>query len=100
MCTGTDGQFGPAGGHTAFRSYKQVDAGVLNIGYAEDSPADGPPVILVHGWPYDIPQLRRRRTAPGGPWLPGHRPVPARLRQHHVPVGRHRPQWPAGCGRR
>jgi pimeloyl-ACP methyl ester carboxylesterase len=41
-------------GHTAFRSYKQVDAGVLNIGYAEDGPADGPPVILLHGWPYDI----------------------------------------------
>jgi pimeloyl-ACP methyl ester carboxylesterase len=33
---------------------KQVDAGVLNIGYAEDGPADGPPVILLHGWPYDI----------------------------------------------
>jgi pimeloyl-ACP methyl ester carboxylesterase len=41
-------------GHTAFRSYKQVDAGVLNIGYAEDGPADGQPVILLHGWPYDI----------------------------------------------
>jgi pimeloyl-ACP methyl ester carboxylesterase len=40
--------------HTAFRSLKQVDAGVLNIGYAEDGPADGPPVILLHGWPYDI----------------------------------------------
>ena len=44
----------PPAGHTAFRSYKQVDAGVLNIGYAEDGPADGPPVILLHGWPYDI----------------------------------------------
>ena len=41
-------------GHTSFRSFKQVDAGVLNIGYAEDGPADGPPVILLHGWPYDI----------------------------------------------
>ncbi|KAA0086564.1 alpha/beta hydrolase [Mycolicibacterium sp. P9-64] len=41
-------------GHTSFRSIKQVDAGVLNIGYAEDGPADGPPVILLHGWPYDI----------------------------------------------
>ena len=44
----------PPAGHTAFRSYKQVDAGVLNIGYAEDGPAGGPPVILLHGWPYDI----------------------------------------------
>jgi pimeloyl-ACP methyl ester carboxylesterase len=40
--------------HTTFRSIKQVDAGLLNIGYAEDGPADGPPVILLHGWPYDI----------------------------------------------
>src|SRR3954470_8844621 len=40
--------------HTSFPSLKQVDAGVLNIGYAEDGPADGPPVILLHGWPYDI----------------------------------------------
>ncbi|MDT5068623.1 MAG: hypothetical protein QOK02_4778 [Mycobacterium sp.] len=41
-------------GHTSFRSFKQVDAGVLNVGYAEDGPPDGPPVILLHGWPYDI----------------------------------------------
>ena len=33
---------------------KQVERRVLNIGYAEDGPADGPPVILLHGWPYDI----------------------------------------------
>jgi pimeloyl-ACP methyl ester carboxylesterase len=33
---------------------KQVDAGVLSIGYAEAGPAAGPPVILLHGWPYDI----------------------------------------------
>jgi pimeloyl-ACP methyl ester carboxylesterase len=44
----------PGGATSSFRSYKQVDAGVLNIGYAEDGPADGPPVILLHGWPYDI----------------------------------------------
>jgi pimeloyl-ACP methyl ester carboxylesterase len=41
-------------GHTAFRSLKHVQAGPLNIGYAEDGPADGPVVILLHGWPYDI----------------------------------------------
>jgi pimeloyl-ACP methyl ester carboxylesterase len=42
------------GTHTTFAALKQIDAGLLNIGYAEDGPADGPPVILLHGWPYDI----------------------------------------------
>ncbi|KOV92945.1 alpha/beta fold hydrolase [Streptomyces sp. NRRL B-3648] len=42
------------GTHTGFRTLKQVKAGVLDIGYAEDGPAHGPVVILLHGWPYDI----------------------------------------------
>jgi pimeloyl-ACP methyl ester carboxylesterase len=42
---GTSKSFGPL---------KQIDAGVLNIGYAEAGPASGDPVILLHGWPYDI----------------------------------------------
>src|SRR5437762_5649694 len=33
---------------------KQIDAGVLNVGYAEVGPATGTGVILLHGWPYDI----------------------------------------------
>ncbi|CAM2785283.1 alpha/beta hydrolase [Chryseobacterium flavum] len=33
---------------------KQIDAGLLNIGYTEAGPTSGPPVILLHGWPYDI----------------------------------------------
>ena len=41
----TDQSFGPL---------KQIDAGVLNVGYAEAGPANGPAVILLHGWPYDI----------------------------------------------
>lgn len=37
-----------------FDTIKQVNAGVLNIGYAEAGASDDPPVILLHGWPYDI----------------------------------------------
>ena len=42
------------GTNTSFGPLKQINAGVLNVGYAEAGPADGPPVILLHGWPYDI----------------------------------------------
>jgi pimeloyl-ACP methyl ester carboxylesterase len=33
---------------------KQIDAGLLNVGYVEDGSPNGPPIILLHGWPYDI----------------------------------------------
>jgi pimeloyl-ACP methyl ester carboxylesterase len=42
------------GTNTSFGSLKQTDAGLLNVGYAEAGPANGPAVILLHGWPYDI----------------------------------------------
>ena len=42
------------GTNTSFASFRQIDAGLLNVGYAEAGPADGAPVILLHGWPYDI----------------------------------------------
>ena len=42
---GTNSSFGPL---------KQIDAGLLNVGYAEAGPANGPAAILLHGWPYDI----------------------------------------------
>ena len=38
----------------SFGPVKQIDAGLLNVGYVETGPADGSPVILLHGWPYDI----------------------------------------------
>ena len=42
------------GRNTSFGSLKQIDAGVLNVEYAEAGPADARVVILLHGWPYDI----------------------------------------------
>jgi len=42
------------GTNTSFGPLKQIDAGVLNVGYAEAGPANGPVVLLLHGWPYDI----------------------------------------------
>jgi len=42
------------GTNTSFAPLKQIDAGLLNVGYAEAGPANGSPVILLHGWPYDI----------------------------------------------
>jgi pimeloyl-ACP methyl ester carboxylesterase len=38
----------------SFAALKQIDAGLLNVGYVDAGPADGSAVILLHGWPYDI----------------------------------------------
>jgi len=43
-----------SGANNSFGALKQIDAGLLNVGYAEAGPANGPAVILLHGWPYDI----------------------------------------------
>jgi pimeloyl-ACP methyl ester carboxylesterase len=43
--SGTSASYGPL---------KQINAGLLNVGYAEAGPSDGKPVVLLHGWPYDI----------------------------------------------
>jgi len=44
----------PRGSNTSFSALKQIDAGLLSVGYAEAGPANGRPVLLLHGWPYDI----------------------------------------------
>jgi pimeloyl-ACP methyl ester carboxylesterase len=43
-----------AGTNTSFSALSQINAGVLNVGFADLGPSDGAPVILLHGWPYDI----------------------------------------------
>ena len=42
------------GTNTSLGPLKQINAGLLNVGFAEAGPANGPAVILLHGWPYDI----------------------------------------------
>jgi len=76
-----DGKSGTVrpGTHTAFAALKQIEAGVLDVGYAEAGPADGPVVILLHGWPYDIyafvdvvPVLAQAGFRVIAPWLRGY----------------------------
>ena len=50
---GTNGSTNGSSG-TTFGPLKQIDAGLLSVGYAEAGPANGPTVLLLHGWPYDI----------------------------------------------
>ena len=63
----------------SFESLRQIDAGVLNVGYAEMGPPNGDPVILLHGWPYDIhayvdvaPLLAKRGLRVIVPYLRGY----------------------------
>jgi pimeloyl-ACP methyl ester carboxylesterase len=52
--TPVDGKRAASGGHTSFKAIEHVKAGVLDVAYAEDGPANSKPVLLLHGWPYDI----------------------------------------------
>ena len=63
----------------AFRHIHQVKAGVLNVGYVDIGPRDGQPIILLHGWPYDIqsyatvaPKLAAKGYRVIVPWLRGY----------------------------
>ena len=79
----------------SFGALKQIDAGVLNIGYAEAGPSSGPVVILLHGWPYDIysfvdvaPSLASMNYRVIVPYVRGYGAT-------HFLATRHIPQWAA-----
>lgn len=62
-----------------FEQIKQINAGVLNVGYVDIGPRDGQAIILLHGWPYDIqsyarvaPELAARGYRVIVPWLRGY----------------------------
>lgn len=74
-----DFQITTSGTNNSFGEIKQIDAGVLNVGYAEAGPKEGQPVILLHGWPYDIhsfeavtPLLAAKGYRVVVPYLRGH----------------------------
>ena len=78
---------------------RQIDAGLLNVGYVDAGPADGPAVVLLHGWPYDIhsyaeviPLLAAAGYRVIVPYLRG-------LRNDPLPLGRDGPQRRAGGAR-
>jgi hypothetical protein len=52
---------------TSFVSVKQVNAGLLNVGYAEAGPPDRPAVVLLHGWSYDTGRHDFSATPRRGP---------------------------------
>jgi pimeloyl-ACP methyl ester carboxylesterase len=67
------------GANASFASLKQIDAGLLKVGYADAGPMDGPVTLLLHGWPYDIhsyvevaPLLASAGYRVVVPYLPGH----------------------------
>ena len=54
LATGASSNDDTTASQKSFGPIKQINAGLLNVGYAEAGPANGTPVILLHGWPYDI----------------------------------------------
>src|ERR1700759_1054275 len=79
MTSGSESVIKTSGPFHSLGPLKQIDAGLLNIGYAEDGRANGPAVILLHGWPYDIysfadvsPLLAAKGYRVIIPWLRGY----------------------------
>jgi hypothetical protein len=66
--------------NTSFGPVKEVEAGVLDVGYVEVAPSDGPPVMLLHGWPFDIHSYAEVAPGTGGSWLPRRGPASTRSR--------------------
>lgn len=73
----------------AFDKIQQIRAGDLNIGYVDIGPRDGQPVILLHGWPYDIRELCLCGAGSSAEGLPGDRAVSAWLRHDPFPLRQH-----------
>ena len=69
-----------------FAPVKQIEAGDLDVGYADAGPVDGPAVLLLHGWPYDIHSFAEVAPDAGRGRLPGDRALPARLRNDALPL--------------
>jgi hypothetical protein len=87
------------GTNASFGSLKTVNAGVLSIAYAEVGPADGPPVLLLHGWPYDIHSFVDVAPIFANAGYRVHIPYFAWLRRDAVSLVGHAAQRPARGGR-
>ena len=76
-----------AAADSSFGPLLQIDAGLLNVGYVDNGPAEGPVVVLLHGWPYDIHSYVEVSAGLAEGGLSSGHPVSARFRYHPVPVG-------------
>ncbi len=80
-----------------FGPLKHVNAGLLDVAYAETGPANGPVVILLHGWPYDIhsyDEVAPLLAAKGYRVL---MPLCPRLWRYAFSLRQNPAQWPTGC---
>ena len=76
--TAARGSFGPV---------RQIDAGLLNVGYVDTGPADGPAVLLLHGWPYDIHSYADVVPLLAADGIPGDGSLSSRLRYDALSLG-------------